>query len=360
MKKSLIALAVFSAFSGAAFAADSVQLYGTLDMGVTRYSNGSADSLTNMTSGVLNGTKFGVKGTEDLGGGLTAGFQAETGFCSQGGGTGYGSTTPAGNQYCTGGGFMGRTSMVNLSGGFGTVAAGRMYSFTDNSIGTVDPTANSLLGYSGQLIPADSISRISQMIAYMSPTLLGGLTLNAGYAFGDGTGLTTKTTGAYNLNATYAAGPIVAGLDYQRLNVDTATSSGAAAIKNTMLFGSYDFGVVKVGGLFARNKPDASTLLDETDSWMLGVSAPIGAGSLQLAYTQLKDKTTEANGANVWNLGYVYAMSKRTQLYANYARLSNKSAAMYTISGAMGVSAPTPTTGGFNSSGFAVGISHSF
>ena len=97
---------------------------------------------------------------------MALGFKAETGFCGNGGGSGYGAVGGAGtDQYCTGGGFMGRTSMVSLSGGFGTVSAGRMYTFSDGSIGTVDPTGNSGLGSSGTLIAADNYFRQSQMLA---------------------------------------------------------------------------------------------------------------------------------------------------------------------------------------------------
>ncbi|MBN2692892.1 MAG: porin, partial [Burkholderiaceae bacterium] len=94
-KKSLIALAVVGAFSGSAFAADSVQLYGLIDMGVGHFTGiapsnntsaapGSTASYTGLMSGVVAGSRIGLKGTEDLGGGLKAIFKAETGFCPAG------------------------------------------------------------------------------------------------------------------------------------------------------------------------------------------------------------------------------------------------------------------------------------
>ena len=339
MKKTLIAMAVLGATSGAAFAADSVQLYGTLDLAATHssYSNGGT-SATSLTTGSWANSSIGVKGSESLGGGLTASFKAETGFCGNGGGTGSGTKYgavggPGTDQYCTGGGFMGRTSMVSLSGGFGTVSAGRMYTFSDGSVGAVDPTGNSGLGSASALVLADNYFRQSQMLAYSSPTIAGGLTLNAGYMFGDGAPYgtpLTKTTGGYNLNATYAAGPVVAGLDYLRQDSTNGAVTGAA-IKSTMLFGSYDFGVVKLGGLISQNKPDAGISAtswsgsDKVTNWMLGASAPVGGnGSAMLAYTQFKDNADATKNAGLWNLAYTYSLSKRTTLYAYYARLANK------------------------------------
>ena len=87
MKKSLIALAVLGTFGmGAAQAADTVQLYGIIDLGVAHFNNDGAGSVTKLGTGGQSGSRIGLKGTEDLGGGLSAFFQAETGFCANGGG----------------------------------------------------------------------------------------------------------------------------------------------------------------------------------------------------------------------------------------------------------------------------------
>ncbi|MBU6511981.1 MAG: porin, partial [Betaproteobacteria bacterium] len=116
MKKSLIALAVFGAFSGAALADGSnVQLYGLIDLGVTHFTGGADGNVTQLSSGVQSGSRIGVKGTEDLGGGLSTIFDVETGFCANG------NTGAAGSSaYCTGGpggpGFMGRQAWVGLKG----------------------------------------------------------------------------------------------------------------------------------------------------------------------------------------------------------------------------------------------------
>ena len=115
MKKSLLALAVFGAFSGAAFAQSNVQLYGIIDLGVTHFtglkpaSGTGTVSSTGLSSGAQSPSRIGVKGTEDLGGGLKVFFTAETGFCSAG--TNSAALTTAGanpSNFCSGGGFMQR------------------------------------------------------------------------------------------------------------------------------------------------------------------------------------------------------------------------------------------------------------
>lgn len=366
MKKSLIAIAALGAFSGAAFAADSVQLYGTIDLAATHasYSNGGTSG-TGLISSSWNASKIGIKGSEDLGGGLTAAFQVETGFCANGGGPGYGATSGSTDQYCTGGTFMGRTSMVSLSGGFGSVSAGRMYTFSDDTVGTIDPTANSGYGAAGTLLPADYTFRQSQMLAYTSPSF-GGVTFNAGYMFGNGAPFANpvaKTTGGYNLNVTYAAGPIVAGLDYLRQD-DTVGGVAGTAVKSTMAFGSYDFGIAKVGGLYAVNKPDAGFgpfyAGDKIKNWMLGVSAPIGQGSVMLNYTALKDDADSSKNAGLWNLAYNYNLSKRTMVYAQYARLKNNANGTTPFVYAYTPADYSTAAPGFTATAFGVGISHSF
>src|SRR6201994_2396795 len=83
MKKSLLALAVLTAVSGAASAQSSVTLYGKVDLGLTLDSGNAAGKSIRLDSGVTGGSRIGFKGVEDLGGGMKAAFQLETGFCAQ-------------------------------------------------------------------------------------------------------------------------------------------------------------------------------------------------------------------------------------------------------------------------------------
>src|SRR5215471_10636892 len=117
MKKSLLALAVLTAISGAASAQSSVTLYGKVDLGLVYDAGGAHGKSIRVSSGVTGGSRIGFKGVEDLGGGLKASFQLETGFCAD-------SAAGAPN-FCTGSNnFMGRQAHGDLTGAFGALSAG--------------------------------------------------------------------------------------------------------------------------------------------------------------------------------------------------------------------------------------------
>ncbi|MBW8760439.1 MAG: porin [Burkholderiales bacterium] len=118
MKKSLLALAVLTAVSGAAFAQSSVTLYGKVDLGLVLDSGNANGKSIRLDSGVTGGSRIGFKGVEDLGGGMKASFQLETGYCAD-------SAAGAPN-FCTGSNqFMGRQAHGDLTGAFGAISAGR-------------------------------------------------------------------------------------------------------------------------------------------------------------------------------------------------------------------------------------------
>src|SRR5471032_452500 len=118
MKKSLLALAVLTAFTGAAFAQSSVTIYGKVDLGLVLDSGGAGKSVR-ISSGVTGGSRLGFKGVEDLGGGLKAAFQLETGFCADSAANTSGGTPAAQGNFCTGSNsFMGRQAHGDLTGAF--------------------------------------------------------------------------------------------------------------------------------------------------------------------------------------------------------------------------------------------------
>src|ERR1700761_2499534 len=119
MKKSLLALAVLTAVTGAASAQSSVTLYGKVDLGLVLDSGNAGGKSVRISSGVTGGSRLGFKGVEDLGGGMKASFQLETGYCAD---------SAAGASFCTGGGFRGRQPHGDLTGSFGAASAGRQYS----------------------------------------------------------------------------------------------------------------------------------------------------------------------------------------------------------------------------------------
>ncbi len=366
MKKSLVALAVLGALTGSAYAADSVQLYGIVDMGVAHYSNGNG-SVTKLGTGIQSGSRIGLKGTEDLGGGLKALFQLETGFCANGGSVVQGNGTFAGsassNQYCTGGGFMGRTSMVGLTGGFGTAVAGRIYSLTFDDQAAVDPFGYGLTGTISNIGTIGAPARVNQTIAYISPTF-SGFHVAGAYLFNDGLGLalptggTLSTTGGYNLQAGYTNGPIWVSADYLRANY----YNGNAAMKHSMIVGSYDFGVAKLAAMYAQNKLNAlgGAESGNLQAWLLGVTVPVGPGAILASYTQSKNKDVSMSTSKQYAIGYTYALSKRTNLYTSYAHITNDANTFAAVQDATGNNSAPAGGLGMASSGFALGIRHQF
>ncbi len=363
MKKSLLALAVLGAFSSAAFAQSSVQLYGIIDLGVAHYSNGSG-SVSKLGTGIQSGSRIGLKGTEDLGGGLSAFFDAETGFCANGG-TGSPNTANNVSPYCTGGpggqGFMGRQAFAGLKGNFGAVSVGRQYTLTFLDQANIDPFGYGLTGTISNIGTIGAPPRASQSMIYQSPNF-DGFNVAGMYVFGDGLGLTTatttQTTGAYNLHAGYNNGPIMVGLDYLRVNSNTGNPTN----KHTMIVGSYDFGVAKLAGMYAQNQLGSVTGVsgDKLNVWMLGATVPVGPGAILASYTVQQDKTTAGLGAKQYAIGYTYSLSKRTNLYTSYAHISNDSGQNLIVQDATGNNDAPVVGTGFTSSGFALGIRHQF
>jgi len=156
MKKSLLAIAVLATASGAVSAQSSVTLYGKVDLGLVLDSGGTAGKSVRVASGVTGGSRLGFKGVEDLGGGLKAAFQLETGFCAD-------SAAGAPN-FCTGGNnFMGRQAYGALSGPFGAMSAGRQYSLGFTNLSTIDPFGTGFAGQINNLVDPSGLETLSRL-----------------------------------------------------------------------------------------------------------------------------------------------------------------------------------------------------
>lgn len=349
MQAKIISTLCASLICGTAYAQSNVSLYGVIDLGVAHFDNG-AQSVSKLGTGMFVPSLIGLKGSEDLGGGLNAIFQVETGFCANGSAT-------ASNEYCTGGTFMGRTSIVGLKGGFGTVEAGRIYDLTHSDQVAVDPFQYGLLGsLDGPIGSLGAPGNLSQTLTYLSPDL-NGFNLGATYVFGEGvTGTTTSSnSNGYNLHLGYQKGAVMLGADYLNLK-----ALGVVTVKHTMLVGSYDFGPATVSGMYAQNSPDVASSNPKLKSYLLGLTVPVGAGAFLASYTKLKNDTQANANANQWALGYTYALSKQTNLYTSYSRISNQQAANYIVNDSTGNNDAPLAAPGFKSTGFIVGMMHSF
>jgi len=360
MNKSLLALAVLTALSSAAFAQSSVTLYGKIDLGLVLDSGSPAGKSVRVSSGVTGGSRLGFKGVEDLGGGLKASFQLETGYCADSAApasgtakdsTGKTITVPVTN-YCTGSNaFMGRQAHGDLTGAFGAISAGRQYSLGFTNLTTIDPFGTGFAGNSSNLIDPSS-TRLNNSVQYTTPSMYG-LTASGEFALGETTGnwAASRETGAA---LTYANGPLYAGAVYYSL--DNPNGSGDFR-KNYQFGGTYDFGIVKVHAM--AQKGTGSPLLStgatgKTDVLDLlgGVTVPLAGGSLILDYINHNDRTTADQDANQAAIGYLYPLSKRTSVYSSFAHINNRHGAQFHVGNA--------TESGTGNKSFDFGVVHNF
>ena len=347
MKKTLVAIAALSAIS--AFAQSSVTLGGTVDMRLA-IGNGSTGNKTSLATNGIASSQFRFVGVEDLGGGLKAGFHLEAGISPD---SGVGNGTSLNNQpsgASTGNGFtFNRRSTLSVMGGFGEVRLGRDYTphfwnhtfydpFGTNGVGS----SMALTGSAGGVTTV----RASNTIGYLSPNF-GGFSGQIQTYFGENGSAAAAPAGTdagsgTSLRVGYAQGPISVGLAYGRTN--TAVNSDTTS---TNIGGSYDLGIVKIMGAYTI---DARTNLVDVRGWVFGVTAPVGPGSLKAAFSQT-DQGNDAIGRQ-FALGYEYALSKRSTVYATVASVNNSKTA-FSLNGAV-------TKVGDGSTGFDLGVKHSF
>jgi predicted porin len=348
MKKTLAAVAVLGAFAGSALAAD-VQLYGIVDTGVG-YNHVDVDGLGDkqdidtfqMKSGQASGSRWGLKGTEDLGNGLTVGFILEDGFSSDTGAD----SAPMFN----------RESSLFIEGGFGKLAMGRMGSLNNGQsswakVGMINAFGTSDWGdYSVQV--GNVMSTAAQwdnMVAYQTPDFAG-FKVYAQYGMGN----TVENYGSvenesssdryYALGATYNNGPFAAYFAVDSINY-ASWSNGTAKAPNDVddsltvtLGGSYDFeavkvylgaqyfdevklsnfkGVIKAAGVGQSNKVKGYGISLTGDAPVLGGKAMFGIGYTDAESADSEDKSADVELQRyVVSVGYDYPFSKRTDVYA--------------------------------------------
>ena len=349
MKKSLIALAVLAA-SGAAMAQSSVSLFGIIDAGVgyVNKTNAAGDNKYGMSTSGNQTSRIGFRGTEDLGGGLKAGFWLEGEIFADDGTAGAGGSLD-----------FKRRSTVSLEGNFGEVRLGRDLTtgyaktssydlFSQAGIGQFSAWRN----WAGVTATGDENGiRSSNTIAYFTPNF-GGIKGAISYGFDEKVnGKAGRYVGG---NVSYDNGPLSVAVSYDRLNFIGGDRDAAT------LGASYNFGVAKLNGIVQQQKYSANAGGEaKVNNYMLGVSAPVGgAGEVKLQYARYDQKTIDGK-ADQLSLGYVHNLSKRTAVYGTVAYLKNKD------NSNMGLQAKhlnTTGTGVANQSqsGMQVGIRHSF
>jgi predicted porin len=373
MKKSLLALAVLSAFAGAASAQSSVTVFGIVDLSVNRQTSNGV-SITTLDSNQLNSNRIGFRGIEDLGGGMKAGFWLEAGMSSDTGGVGSGSL------------FFNRRSTVSLMGNdWGEIRLGRDYTpsfwmtavydvFGANGLGefanltqyNVLPKTSPLspaiagndAGFLGSGVVGSGLGgsgtasvRANNSIAYWTPGNLGGFYARIQGALNEG--------GPVNGNkyigflAGWAAGPIDVAVGYGDTKTPNLSPSGSQDLKVSNIGGSYDFGVAKVYALYNQSKFDPYAL----KTFGLSAGIPVGPGAFNVSYVRAKVSGAAVNpSANQWGGEYVYNLSKRTALYAQVARISNSDGASFQF----GDLPSSVNVTNQNVTGYGAGLRHSF
>lgn len=330
MKKSLIALAVLAA-SGASFAQSSVTLYGIADVWFGRTTATNLPSQIKLDSGGVSQSRFGFKGSEDLGGGLKANFLLEQGFNIDNGSTTVGQA-------------FSRQSYVGFSGGFGEVKLGKIATAFDDISGATNAVFDSALSPQvGVWKSTDFQWNPANGMYYVSPTM-GGISAAVSYALGENKTTAVDAGSVAAVNVKYEGGPVFAGLAIQR---EKATDD-AQATTFTRLNGSYDLGVVKLLAGYGRvaGSPVAGTSDFRTNEYQLGLDYPVsGALTLSAGVARSSDNAAKGDATRKgYGLGAAYALSKRTAVYGGYQSSTTK----------------TPGVADADATLLAVGVKHTF
>ncbi|MGQ5488687.1 porin [Thauera sp. ZXT1-4] len=344
MQKKLIALAVAGLVSAPAFAQSNVTIYGRVDMGYTNFGSSkdgvNVSSRNGIDSGVKDPSFIGFRGVEELGNGLKAGFDLQQRI------------NPENGEYYSSGASA-RDNILFLSGGFGTVAAGRMTTPQEKLLGSIDPfaSANTVAGYGegytrgAQLITGGATTRLDNTVAYVSPSF-SGLTVTVAYTWDalgqesngnegtfapldpsaptDAEILAGVDAQVWAVSPVYKNGPLTLGANYHKVELKSSNAV-LNSIEETVwdLAAAYDFGVVKLSAAYGQDKIEGDGDSAKVKQWFVGASAPIGAaGAVQLVYGQAElDESGVDAEIDRWAVGYTHALSKRTTAYAMYGQL---------------------------------------
>ena len=346
----LSALALAAA--GAVQAQSSVTLYGVADAFV-QVANGE-DTLTRLQSGGLAGSRLGVRGSEDLGGGLRAVFTLESGINLDDGTVGQSGT------------MWGRQAFVGLtSSSFGAVSLGRQYSslyalsgdFSAFSNGVYGPSTALIGGFNGyEPVRGSAASatgnpgpaRVNNSIKYETPSFAG-FKAGALWGLGETAGSTSKNR-LIDVYARYSAGPLDAMVSF----VDDKTAGETPSARTFGLSGAYSFGPARVLAGYIDVNDRSANNADGKGFW-IGGDYRFGAHLIRAQYVTNKPDQGN-NDSQAFGIGYQYDLSKRTALYTSLTQFKNDGAARWHSSVPTGLT----SAGDRDITEFVAGIRHSF
>jgi predicted porin len=302
-------LSCLSLASGTALAQSSVTMYGNIDLGVERTNNGKGTSYA-VNQGVLVTNKWGFLGKEDLGGGYALLFQLESGFFPNSG-----SSDVAGS-------IFNRQSWIGVQSPFGTIKMGRIktllyqyaYEYLDASGNAMANASYRLFNFFG--------NRTSNTVEYSDSAY--GFKWAVQHSFGGIAG-NSRANSMWAESLTYNVGKA----EFLIVNQKSYTDTGTDSTKATTFGGNYDLGFVRV---YASAALDAGPGSLKTREYSAGLAVPVGpAGRFQTTFVHKQNISQDHANANLYGFGYVYSLSKTTNLYASWARLTNGANASYSV-----------------------------
>lgn len=360
MNQKVIAAAVLACCATGASAQSAVTIYGIADAAFVGERGGVAGNGNKIVGGAASASRIGFRGNEDLGNGMTALFTLETGVRLDTGALDAANT------------LFNRQAFVGLKTRAGTVTLGRQYTPWHNTLAQVaDPFATGYAGTSKNLFPDSGTNvRTSNTIVYSAPATAG-FTGQLAYSLGEQAG-SSKAGRQVGAAVGYSAGPLNVSLAYNNKNNQVAAAPGVPPVnrgsgRNTMLAANYDFKVVRVYAAFNVDKGFNSAPLPNTgnpfggvaptasidgNEILLGLSAPVGTGTVLASMMRKDDKTAFNQDARAWGIGYLYPLSKRTNVYTAYGKVNNRNGAGYTVN--------NNSETGTGDSAFNLGLRHSF
>ncbi|MGO4401161.1 porin [Achromobacter sp. PAB15] len=318
----LTALAAVSVTGMAQASTTSVTLYGIVDLGLAferkhDSANPSSESRIDMRDGTQSGSRWGLRGVEDLGGGYSVVFRLESGFHASNGTQGQGR-------------LFGRWAYLGLAGPFGELRAGRQQVLSDSWGGIASPFGTSWGGASSSVTSGYNdgdfghSGRVNNALIYRTP-VWNGWQAGLGYSFESHDNTQFETADhdrVWTAGLRYRNGPFSTALTYERLNPNASIPDKKRA-SNLQLAGSYDFEWMQLhGGYGNLRNPNVgpSAGYKRVNSFVGGASFPLSANSKVLG-TYQRATSSKIKG---WGLGYQYDLSKRTNLYALLDRVDRR------------------------------------
>jgi len=372
MKASLIALAALAA-SPLATAQSSVTLFGIVDATYQNLRGDGNGSVSRLHNSGYNSSRLGFRGMEDLGGGMSAGFWLEAGVNND---SGAGAATNTNNQTsgnapagANGGqGLMfNRRSTLSLFGPFGEIRVGRDNTASFWNLNLFDPFLNVGAGnalnlsigagrgtsFNGNLFGS---ARLSNTVAYLTPKGLGGFYGHGMVALGENASNAAAAAGKdgnyFGLRVGYANGPVHVAVGHGHTRY-SAGSTLAGDYVHSNAGASYAFnGFTLMGQWFTDEIQSAART--KQSGWLLGGTMKVGAAGELRASLARANVANSPNDGQLWAVGYIHHLSKRTALYGTYARVDNRGAGVLFHNGR-----PTTVPGG-NTSALDLGVRHSF